>query len=259
VAFVVGILLNAVLAIYMFKEEPQFHDSMAFMWFIFVMSMSAALFLNTLYYTGYFYKHLLEESRQRAEHQLAALKNQINPHFLFNSLNSIASLIRINPEKAEEVTEDLAELFRYSLQAGKQHVTTLQNELESVQTYFRIEKARFSEKIELKTTIPQSLYMIHLPSLILQPLVENAVKHAAGKMTEKCTIVINAEEKPNGIWISVSDNGPGFPSIPRTELLAKGIGLTNVNERLQFAFGQRSALHFLKNTVSFLVPKSSDL
>ena len=251
VAFIVGILLNGIV---FFHEGSAVEQDLSFLFFVYVMSMTAAIIFNLMYYIGSLYRNLLVQSRQSAEHQLAALKNQINPHFLFNSLNSIASLIRINPEKAETVTEDLAELFRYSLRAGKQHVTSLKDEVESIETYFRIEKARFGDRLSLHIQIHSSFSETAIPSLILQPLVENSVKHAANSMLDSCVITVDAIQKKNGIWISINDNGPGFPQVPRDTIFEKGTGLKNVNERLKFTFGERSELHLEKNSVSFLLP-----
>jgi len=192
VAFLVGMALNGMV---FFQQQPEVEQDLSFLFFIYVMSMTAAIIFNLMFYIGSLYRNLLVQSRQSAEHQLASLKNQINPHFLFNSLNSIASLIRINPVKAETVTEDLAELFRYSLRAGKQHVTSLKDEIESIETYFRIEKARFGDRLSLSIQIPALFFETAIPSLILQPLVENSVKHAANSMLDSCIITVNAIQK----------------------------------------------------------------
>jgi sensor histidine kinase YesM len=244
----------SVLFYYYFVDNHEVQKDFTFLIFVFVMSFTAAFILNMITYAGYLYRNLLMQQRQAAEHQLAALKTQINPHFLFNSLNSIASLIRISPEKAEEVTEDLADLFRYSLRSGSQNLTNLINELESVNTYFRIEKARFGDRIQLVLHNDDDLQEIGIPSLVLQPLIENAVKHAANKMTEPCEIRVSIKKREKGILITISDNGLGFESLDPSYLFQKGTGLKNVNDRLVFTLGQESALRFGLHHVEFSIP-----
>ncbi len=252
-AFGLATLLSAV-SYYFMVENHEIHDDPFFLVFVFVMSFTAAFILNMITYAGYLYRNLLHQQRQAAEHQLAALKTQINPHFLFNSLNSIASLIRISPEKAEEVTEDLADLFRYSLRSGSQNLTSLRNEIESVRTYFRIEKARFGERLHLKLDYDDALLDVGIPSLVFQPLIENAVKHAANKMTEPCLIQLSITKQEKWIQVTISDNGSGFKSLIPMELFKQGTGLKNVNDRLVFTLGQQSALEFGAQYVRFNLP-----
>ncbi|TNE71700.1 hypothetical protein EP331_08940 [bacterium] len=252
VAFTVASFINYL--IFSQFETHKTHTSIGEFFFVLIMSMTAALLFNLAYYTGHFFKNTVELKRIAAESQLTALKNQINPHFLFNSLNSIASLIRINPEKAEEVTEDLAELFRYSLRSGQHHLTSIEEELDSIETYLRIEKARFGERIQYEKIVDDSLLDVQIPSLVLQPLIENSIKHAANKMTESCVIQLRITSIENKVQVSVTDNGTGFLSSDLSEIFQHGTGLKNVHDRLTMLLGEDARLQVEQSTVRFLLP-----
>jgi two-component system, LytTR family, sensor kinase len=136
-----------------------------------------------VYYLLVYYQVFKEKIRQEAhiatrykEAELNALKSQINPHFIFNSLNSISSLTMSNPRKAQEMIVRLSEFFRLTLKKGDMHMTSLKNELKFSTLYFEIEKIRFGNKLEVILNVPESLVNAEVPHLILQPLLENAIK-----------------------------------------------------------------------------------
>src|SRR5438067_2066844 len=130
----------------------------------------------------YLTQHEMRELTARA--QIRALQAQINPHFLFNTLNVLASLIHSNPAKAEKVTEELAEIFRYALESTRADWVRLDDELHFIESYLEIEKARFQERLTYSFDIDPALRALKIPPMILQPLVENAIKHGVGPKIE---------------------------------------------------------------------------
>lgn len=187
-----------------------------------------------------------EQAKQLAtEAELSALKMQINPHFFFNTLNSIAALSHIAPERAGMMTEKLAEIYHYVLQSSKRPTTTLGEELTFLQTYFEIERVRFGTRIALTLDVPESLFQLIVPNLLLQPMVENAVAHAFGDMSSGCQIFVTVREShriESGAEIEVSDNGSGFGAIDPLSCIGKGTALKNIHERLRKMFGDGSGL-----------------
>lgn len=221
---------------------------------IVIVALLAAMLSNILWYSQQFYRQKLAAEKAKIQTQLTALRTQVNPHFLFNSLNSIASLIRINPDRAEEVTQDLADLFRYSLLSSKKKSVTLAEELESVERFLDIEKARFGNRLTVETLIPDALLNVKVPSFILQPLVENAVKHGLGQTDQPCTISIRATAANGKLELEVNDTGPGFDSTDLNELSHNGIGLANISDRLDIQYGNKAALSIQPQGVQLNVP-----
>lgn len=169
--------------------------------------------------------------------ELRALRAQINPHFLFNALNTIASLIRRNPRKAEETVEMLADIFRYTLARSAAEMIALAEELSFVNAYLEVEKARFGEKLEIEIKTDPRAGAVKVPSMLLQPLVENAVKHGILPKMEGGKIVISANCDNGLLRIEVADNGVGFDSSSARRLYREGIGLKNVRDRLRAIYG----------------------
>lgn len=211
--------------------------------------------ISTLTYAFDFYRGMRDAEQAGLESELKALRAQINPHFLFNTLNSIAALVSIKPEEAESVTEKLANLFRYSLQASKQPTVTLADEVEATGMYVAIEQARFRERLAVKIEIDDILHKAQVPSLLLQPLVENAVKHGCAKMEEPCTIHVRGHQTDAGrVQITVRDNGPGFATTDPAVIFAKGTGLSNVRDRLRLFFGEQASVTILPDGVALYFP-----
>ena len=172
--------------------------------------------------------------------EIKALQSQINPHFLFNVLNTMAALIRINPEKAREVTIDLSKYLRYNLDNNLKSVELI-NELNQVDTYIKIEKARFGEKINIKYDINENLYNFKIPSLIIQPLVENSIKHGILKKSEKGNILLQIKKIGKDIEVIIEDDGIGIKQKIIDSLDSKieeNIGLKNVHQRLKLLYGK---------------------
>ena len=198
----------------------------------FVASLSAAV-LATILYGGLAMQRLRASEAAAVAAELRALRAQINPHFLFNALNTIAALVRIRPEAAERVTENLADLFRYSLAASDRPTVTLAEEIDSARLYLDIEQARYGDDLTVEVNVPDELARTPVPSLVLQPLVENAVKHGVRQRDGRGTVRVQATAESTALMIRVSDTGPGFGSDDIEDVLGRGTGLTNVAERLR--------------------------
>ncbi len=172
--------------------------------------------------------------------ELKALQSQINPHFLFNVLNTMTSLIRTNPEKAREVTIDLSNYLRYNLDNNLKSVELIK-ELNQIDTYIKIEKARFGEKLNIIYDVDESLYNFQIPSLIIQPLVENSIKHGILKKRDKGFVKIIVKKIDKDIEVAIEDDGVGIEQVVIDNLdkkIEENIGLKNVHQRLKLLYGE---------------------
>jgi two-component system LytT family sensor kinase len=165
--------------------------------------------------------------------QLQALKMQIRPHFLFNTLNAISVLIQKNPETAREMVLRLSELLRMTLDREHKEEVTLEDEMEFLNRYLQIEKTRFEDRLQVQITIDDAVSHASVPTMILQPLVENAMRHGAAKQREVTMVEIHAERQNGLLLLRVYDNGPGAPD---NEII-EGIGFSNIRSRLEQLFG----------------------
>jgi signal transduction histidine kinase len=178
-----------------------------------------------------------ELALQASQAELRALRAQINPHFLFNSLNAIASLIPTQPQLAEQTVERLSDIFRYSLSRADREWTTLSEELEFIDAYLQVEKARFGDRLIIEMEIAHSTLGYKIPSMTLHTLVENAMKHGVAKSSSPCLVKIAAHIKDQWLRLSVVDSGPGLVEKASTE---PGHGLKNVESRLAGYFDGRA-------------------
>jgi two-component system, LytTR family, sensor kinase len=178
------------------------------------------------------------ESQQRLlnEARLAALTRQINPHFLFNTLNSIASLIRIDPEQARTMIYRLSNILR-SLLRMRENLNTLREELQFIDDYMGIEMVRFGEKLRFVKEIDPTTVDRLVPSMVLQPLVENSIKHGLSSKVDGGMIRIRSRLEGGRLFLLVEDDGVGIPEAKLATLFEQGIGISNVNERLKVLFG----------------------
>jgi len=173
--------------------------------------------------------------RLKTKAELEALRAKVNPHFLFNTLNSIASLIPVEPKKAEEMVQKLSSLFRYTLEASKHELMKLKEELEVSQEYLEIEKARLGKRLDYSIEMDESLADFLIPGFIIQPLVENSVKHGIAPLKSGGQINIQCTKNTNTCQIEISDNGIGLPSNKN----CNGFGLSGVKERLALYYGDK--------------------
>jgi signal transduction histidine kinase len=171
--------------------------------------------------------------------QLAALRAQVNPHFFFNSLNSIAQLISTDPAKAEACVERLAEIFRYMLTRTQAEFVPLADELKVAEAYLDIERARFGEDLLVKEDIDERARGAMLPGLILQPLIENAVRHGISQKIGGGSVHIGAAVEGGTLRLTVRDTGVGINN--RDKIFERGVGLRNVRERLVKIYGPAAA------------------
>ncbi len=196
-------------------------------------------------------KALAEErlTRLKTKAELDALQTKVNPHFLFNTLNSIASLISENPSAAEETVEKLSDLFRHSLRYTEKDNVTLAEELDLVRTYLEIEKVRLGDRLQYDVRCDKRLRDIQLPAMLIQPLVENGIKHGIAPALGGGSISVDAKEVNGACVISVQDSGKGFQSEGETD----GFGLRSVQERLKLRYGERASLEIVRNGYTKIV------
>jgi two-component system LytT family sensor kinase len=193
----------------------------------------------------------LELSKQKElkfKSDLNALQARINPHFLYNALNSVASLAHINPDRTEKMALSLSKLFRYNINKNEEHYASLKDEIEMAEIYLQIEKNRFEDKLNYKIDLQQQLYDFEIPRFILQPLAENAVKHGISKITGQGMIRINIFEEANKVIIEIYDNGPEFPGG-----LISGYGLQNTYEKLKLLYKKAFDISFINTPEKKLV------
>jgi two-component system LytT family sensor kinase len=179
---------------------------------------------------------LQEQEKLLLAAKIEALKSQINPHFLFNTLASISSLIRSQPDTARTLIIKLSGLLRRLIRSH-QHFVTLREELESIDEYLDIEVVRFGPKLQVRKEISPDTVDVIVPSMILQPLVENSIKHGLARKVGPGSIVIRSWRENGRAVIEVEDDGMGFLLERLEEPMASGIGLANVRERLRVIYG----------------------
>ncbi len=187
--------------------------------------------------------HDAEMMAQKA--QMEMLRYQLNPHFLFNSLNSIRALVDENKDHAKEMITELSEFLRYSLLHKDTTFVTLSNELEAVKHYFSIEKKRFEEKLEIEFNIGDNTKNLQILSFLLHPIIENAVKYGMNTSTMPLKICITAQKTGIGLLIEICNTGK-WVETNTSKSIGTGTGLTNVEKRLKNAYGDDYRLEMLK-------------
>jgi two-component system, LytTR family, sensor kinase len=170
------------------------------------------------------------------EARLAALSRQINPHFLFNTLNSVASLIRQDPEEARQVVYKLSKILRRLLRQ-QENLTPLREELSFIDAYLAIEMVRFGDKLQFIRDIDPATLDLLVPSMLLQPLVENSIRHGLSSKVDGGVIRVRSRIEDGRLQILVEDDGVGIPEDKLARMFELGIGISNVNERLKVLFG----------------------
>jgi two-component system LytT family sensor kinase/two-component system sensor histidine kinase LytS len=196
----------------------------------------------------------LKEENKIAE--LKALKAQIEPHFLFNALNVIGAYCRTDGDKAKELILNLSNYFRSTLEI-EGDFSTLERELVLIKAYVTIEEARFLNRLEVKFEIDENLLNMKFPILLLQPIVENSIKHGILKKIDGGIVSIKIEDKEIEVFVKISDNGVGFENAEKSQ--STGIGIININNRLKLLYGEKYKLDILSSnsgsSVSFFIPK----
>ena len=204
--------------------------------FVLFATVAAVAIPIKIWNSARFEHRLAEQEHLLMEARVAALANQINPHFLFNTLASISSLIRSQPETARVLIVKLSALLRRLLRS-QDHFVTLREELAAVEEYLDIERVRFGPTLTVQKEIDEGSLDTIVPSMILQPLVENSIKHGLGRKLGEGRIVIRSRRSGGLVTIEVIDNGVGLPPTRMESESDSGIGLRNVNERLRVIYG----------------------
>ena len=209
-----------------------------------------AFYYIVIYYTSFHEKLLKETELKRliTEAELRSLKFQINPHFIFNALNSMSALTEIDPLKAKQMILKLAAFLRYTLANNDRQKNPLTEELKNIKLYLDIEKIRFEDKFEFIEEIEDKCYDIEIPSMLLQPLFENAIKHAVYETLDKVIIKLNCKFIEGFLKISLTNNFEGNSNKKGT-----GVGFRNIRERLSLIFHLDNLLEVIKQNNSFTV------
>ncbi len=245
-------LANALIAIFLFPGPTPNPANPEFAFRPHFFGVVMANFILMAAWSGiYFGYHFREQYQQiqvnqlrlqvalrEAEHR--ALSAQINPHFLFNSLNTLRSLVEENPEKAREGITELARLFRASLKTTRQNLITLREEMETVHSYLSLEQSRFEDRLIIRSDIPADTMEATLPPFLLQTLIENAIKYGVGPRIS-AEISFRACLNRKGLLLQVTN--PGQIQPPRGQDSVTGIGLENSRLRLQLLFGSKASLN----------------
>ena len=210
-----------------------------------------------IYYSGFQERKLYEAELKNlvTQAELKSLKFQINPHFIFNSLNSMSALTTIDPEKARSMILKLAEFLRYTLANNDQQKNKLKDELKNIKLYLEIEKIRFEDKFNFNEELSEECLEHEIPNMLLQPLFENAIKHAVYESLEKVTVNLKCSGENGYLKIEVSNTfDPQTKSKKGT-----GVGLKNISERLKLIYHQNDLMKVEKENgifkVSLFIPQ----
>jgi two-component system, LytTR family, sensor kinase len=201
----------------------------------------------------------IELAGRLSEMRLQILRLQLRPHFLFNSLNTIAALAEDQPERAAEITRRLRKIFQASLEQDEAQLVTLEEDLSLALDYLEIQKTRFRERLTIRTRVDQAALPLAVPHFMLQPLVENAVQHGLGHTLGNVWIEVRAAVEGEALRVEVEDNGAGPGDVP-----IYGVGLGNTRQRLEHLFGDAASLRTGRSTsggflVSVTIPLSGSI
>ena len=218
-----------------------------------------------VYYVIRYFQGIQDQAQEKVEltvknreMQISLLKSQINPHFLFNTLNSINTLIGSSKEQARKVITQLSDIFRYALDSHGDQMVKLIHELDFIDNYIRIQQVRFGERLNYMKQVDFSCLSILIPPMILQPLVENSVKYGIAPKEDGGTIILTVKRFNNMIFFEVKDDGLGSNAKKVMDGTSSGVGMKNTDERLKNIFGPGSGLRIRSNewgySVSFFIP-----
>jgi len=224
-------------------------------WTAFTYALVATFFFNVLIYwvvvsvahTIRFYRRDREREVRTAELEarlararLQALQMQLNPHFLFNTLHAISSLMHTDVEAADRMLIRLSDLLRYALESTEEHEVPLHRELDFLERYIEIEQTRFGDRLTVEKNIAPDTLDALLPNLLLQPIIENAIQPGIEPHARRGRIVLQSAREGNALKLEIRDNGDGLPNGPRPQ---EGVGLSNSRARLQQLYGDQSQFH----------------
>jgi len=248
----IALHLPILIAIYLMKGNKSFFDldvvEFYFPWFIFSIFLS--LGRGLLIYLNHISQSLVNEKdvelsqlkEVNAQAEVKLLQSQINPHFLYNALNSIASLAHKNAGKTEKMALSLSDLFKYTINRKGKKDSTIGDEVEMVTNYLEVEQIRFDDRLNFAIEVDKALENTKIPMFLIQPLIENAVKHGISKVENNGQITLSIQKNTVGFSIVVEDNGPDFP-----EGLVSGHGLQTVFDLLRLTYDDKASISW-KNT-----------
>jgi len=248
-----------------FDEKYQNFFYQTILWRFLVGWMLYAIVVSFYYLVSY-YSELQERSLKESElknlvaqAELKSLKFQINPHFIFNSLNSMSALTEINPKKAKEMIIKLADFLRYILATNEREKNKLSEELKNIRLYLDIEKIRFEEKFDYSEQLEKECNNAEIPNMILQPLFENVIKHAVYETFDKVTLTLNCSFNDGYLKIHLQNNFDES-SKPRK---GTGVGLKNINDRLNLIYRRNDLMEIKKEkgifSVTLFIPLENDI
>ena len=225
-------------------RQSIFFEPQALHWAAFGTTMATAQW-TAIYFSVTAGRRRREQATQMRlavrEAELRALEAQINPHFLFNCLNSIRALVAENPSRAQEMITRLANIFRYNLHGGGTHTAPLASEVEAVEDYLALESVRFEDRLCVRFAIAPEAEKVAIPSMLLQTLVENALKHGIARRPDGGDLLIRAESDSAATKIEVENTGQ-LNSEKHDASESNGVGLANTRERLRLLYGDRASL-----------------
>ncbi|OEK04046.1 sensor histidine kinase [Roseivirga misakiensis] len=198
---------------------------------------------------------IAEQNQMRLQSELSALKAQLNPHFLYNVFNTINASIPPSAEKTRNMIAKLSDLFRYQLKASRAELVPLRDELEFVTKYLDLEKERFGNRLSYKISVDEDIQSALIPPLIIQPIVENSVKHGISPLITGGEMMVSIRKGAEGLQVEVSDTGSGIDLESKEDVFTKGVGLSNTHERLEKMYGH--GLELSHNEPSGLVVRFS--
>ncbi len=228
-----------------FRPDNLLYYTQSAVWSFYIMLSWSLLYFGIKYY------QMLEAEKQKVlkansmanQAQLKMLRYQLNPHFLFNTLNAISTLVMIDDNKtANSMVTKLSDFLRYSLDMDPMKKVTLANEIKALSLYLEIEKVRFEERLTLKFEIQNNCQNALVPSMIFQPLVENAIKHAIAVQEQGGCISISVSRFANDLQLEIADNGPGADIKDGSLSRENGVGLANTQERLATLYDNNYSL-----------------
>jgi len=236
-------------AIWIPLENAIFHTGWSFVptvsaeiFGVFIGMLSFVVLLYAMEYYRMARDREIRASRLEAElsnAQLESLRAQIHPHFLFNTLNSILALMRRDVSAAEDMLTRLSDMLRFTLQSDRTQETPLENELATIELYLEIMRVRFGERLAADIDVDEALLTERVPSFVLQPLVENTVRHGLNESSKSTTVRITAAAEGDTLVMRVLDDGRGLPA---NETFREGLGLTNIRRRLERLYGATATL-----------------
>ncbi len=202
-----------------------------------------------VYYVIRYFQGLQRQEQEKSnlaiknrEMQISLLKSQINPHFLFNTLNSISTLVHTSKEQARKVITQLSDVFRYALDSHSGEMVKLSQEIQFIETYIQIQQVRFGERLRFVKDVDPACLTIEIPPMILQPLVENSVKYGIAPKEEGGTIALTVRRSGDVIFFEVKDDGLGTKAKKVMDGSSSGVGMVNTDQRLKSYFGPESGL-----------------